>query len=238
VHLHIHDIADIDRIFDAIDLLGRDVLLRNHAFLAWHVLHHGASAHDAGDLAGEKGANFDIVGDSTNHRDCLKNHLFVVAADEHSAILLDVDVCAGGSGDLLDRCASWADDSTNLFWIDLNRRHLRSGVSNLGSRLGDLSFHNVEDLESSILSLGKRLGENLVWDSVELSVQLESRNTFSGACDLKVHVARKVFETLDIGKDFKDLAIGHETHSDTGNRSLDLDSGVHQCEGRTADRRH
>ena len=59
-----------------------------------------------------------------------------------------------------------------------------------------------------------------------------------GAGDLEVHVAQVVFHALDVGQDAVALAFLDQAHGHAGHRGLDRHAGVHQRQGRAADRGH
>jgi hypothetical protein len=152
-YLHVEFVADVDDFLDPADILGGQVLFRNKSFATGDVLHHCAATHDSGHLAGEFASHRNLVGEGFDHCDRILYRLAVVAANKNLSVLLDIDRSAGGTRDLLDHSASWADDRTNLFWIDVNRRHRRSGSADSITRLRNGFDDNVKNLKPSVLGL-------------------------------------------------------------------------------------
>src|SRR5205085_12604871 len=57
------------------------------------------------------------------------------AGDGHTAVVLDFDIRAGGSLDLFDRCAAWADDFADLLGVDFDVDEIRGVWTGRGPRL-------------------------------------------------------------------------------------------------------
>ena len=76
-------------------------------------------------------------------------------------------------------------------------------------------------------------------DAGDLQVQLDSGNAVLRAGNLEIHVAVMILVADDVGQ--QDPPIGRfidQADRDTGHGIVDLDARVHECERRTADRRH
>ena len=89
-------------------------------------------------------------------------------------------------------------------------------------------------MSSAYLSLLKSLLKDLSGKSVNLYIHLECSYAVRCTCYLEVHVTKEVFHSLDIGKDSKSagsvlIESLDETHSDTADRLLDRNTGIHQC---------
>ena len=70
---------------------------------------------------------------------------------------------------------------------------------------------------------------------MDLDIHLDSGDTLVSTSHLKVHIAKEVFQTLDISQ--YDVIIigltGYQTTGDTGNGTLDGNTGSHQRQGRS-----
>ena len=68
----------------------------------------------------------------------------------------------------------------------------------------------------------------------DFDIHLESGNSFLGTGDFEIHIARKIFYTLNIGENFVSLEFGfvvfvcNKTHSDTSDWSLDRHTRIHK----------
>ena len=158
--------------------------------------------------------------------------------DAHHAVVVDADVGAGLLLDGVDDLALGSDHFTDLVERDGDRRDLRSRLGHFGARCGDGRVHHVEDGETSFLGLIERGGQHVGGNAVDLGVELQRGDHVGGSSDLEVHVAERVLGTEDVGE-ARVLAFGvHETHGDTGHRSLDRHTGVHERQRRRAHRCH
>ena len=88
------------------------------------------------------------------------------------------------------------------------------------------------------MCLCQRLAHNLGGDAFDLDVHLQGGDALGGSGDFEVHVAEVIFSTLDIGQDDVAVAFFDQTHGNTGNRCFDGNTGIHQCQGGTADGCH
>ena len=90
------------------------------------------------------------------------------------------------------------------------------------------------------MSLLESLRENLIGKTVNLDVHLGGGNTVLRAGYLEVHVTEVILVAENVGKDgvaaVRVLLVGDKSHSHTGNRLADLNTGIHKGETATADR--
>ena len=100
--------------------------------------------------------------------------------------------------------------------------------------------HLAEDVQAAGLGLRQRDLHDFLGDALDLDVHLQRGDAVAGAGDLEVHVTEVILVTEDVGKDgvaaIRVLLVGDKSHSHTGNRLADLNTGVHKSETATADR--
>ena len=111
-----------------------------------------------------------------------------------------------------------------------------SPTSSRGSAMAPAMTSRI--CEAGVLGLVQGAGQHVGGDAVDLGVELQRGDELGRAGDLEVHVAERVLGTEDVGEGGV-LALGeHEAHGDAGDGGLDRHTGVHQRQGRAADRRH
>ena len=98
----------------------------------------------------------------------------------------------------------------------------------------------VQDVETAFLGLVQCLLENLIGQTVALDIHLGSGDTIDGTRYLEVHVTQVVLIAQDVAQHgvLHVTLVGDQTHSDTGNGLLELDTGVEQCHAAGADGSH
>ena len=79
--------------------------------------------------------------------------------------------------------------------------------------------------------------EDLLVNTFDLDIHLDSGDAFPRTSDLEVHIAEEVFQALNIAHDgdFAAFNVLDKTHSDTGNGRLDGHAGIHKSKGAAAD---
>ena len=92
---------------------------------------------------------------------------------------------------------------------------------------------------SALVCLLYSFTQNLFAYALNLYIHLDSSNSVSGSRDLKVHIAKEIFQTLNIRKNgnFTAVDILYKTHRNACNRRFDRNACIHQCKCRTAYRR-
>src|SRR5262245_7458619 len=99
---------------DVLDPLVLDLADVNQAVLAGHEGHERAEIDDAGDLAGVDGAGFRLRDDAVDPLTGSLDLRQVGRADLDQALVVDVDLGAGGGDDLADDLAAGADHFADL----------------------------------------------------------------------------------------------------------------------------
>src|SRR6266536_1677305 len=237
-HQHRDLVADVHHVLDArhpiVGKLG-DV---NQPLLARQDLDEGAERHQAGHLAGVDRASLDVLGEALDPVDRLPGVVGVVRADQHGAIVRDVDGALGLVDDLADHLAAWPDDIADAIWVDLDLGDARRVRRQLGARALDRREHLAHDEQPALASLGQGTLHDLGGDAAHLNVHLARGDALLGAGDLEIHVAEGIFETLDVGQDGVVVPRGDEAHRDARDRRRDRDACIHQRQGAAADAAH
>ena len=162
---------------------------------------------------------------------CFGDRIAICRGNRHHAdhaVVVDRDVGAGLGLHGVDDLAFRANDLADLVDRDLEANDLRSVLVDLRARFSDCFGHIGQHLHASIECLLKSSSKNVGRDAVDLGVHLQCSYEVSCTADLEVHVAHGIFGTEDVG-DRDVLAIFvDETHGDTGNRSCNRYTSVHQ----------
>ena len=159
--------------------------------------------------------------------------------DLDGTVFFDIDGSFGIFGDGTDIFTAGTDKGTDLVRIDFDHIDARSAGADVGAGFRDTGFHDIEDLEAGDAVAFHTFTEQIDGDAGELEVELESGDTFAGTANLEVHIAEVVFGTDDVGKQQTFAVVtGHQTAGDTGDRSGDGDTGIHQRQSCTADGSH
>ena len=173
----------------------------------------------------------------------LLHGLRVVRGDVNDTLavnLVDGDDRTGLCLDLLDGLATLSDDGSDEFLVDLEGLDSRNERLVVLTRFVKALHHLAHDVHSALMSLLESLCKNLVGKTVNLDVHLCGGDAVLGAGYLEVHVAEVILVAENVGKDgvaaIRVLLIGDKSHSHTGNRLADLNTGVHKSETATADR--
>ena len=93
--------------------------------------------------------------------------------------------------------------------------------------------HNIiENVNTSLSCLFKSFLNNCRSKSVNLDIHLNSCDTLMSTANLEVHIAKEVLKTLNVNHCHEVITVGESDKSagDSGNRSLDRNSGIHKCE--------
>ena len=88
------------------------------------------------------------------------------------------------------------------------------------------------------LCLGQRLAHDLRCDAANLDIHLQGGDSFARSGDFEIHVAVVIFRARDVGQDGVLVAFLHQSHRDSGHRSLQRNARIHQRERSPANRRH
>ena len=97
-------------------------------------------------------------------------------------------------------------------------------------------------MEASLFGLGQGTREDTGRNSIELGVQLNSCHKLACSRNLEVHVTQGIFCAEDVGEScvahFSIHLVRDKTHSDTGNGSLQGNTGVQHRQSRRTHRTH
>ena len=210
----------------------------NHALLAGSVLHEAAELLDAGDLTGVDLADLGLEDDGGDGGLASLGLSGVDSGDADGTVVVDVHLGTGLGLDLLDHGAALTDDLADLVGIDLHDGHLGSELGNgLAGLRNGLQNDLVDDVVTACVGLLQSLLDDLGGQTVDLQIHLDGGDTLVSTGHLEVHVAVEVLKTLDVDHGIPRAVLGgDQTAGDTGDGSGDRHTGVHQSQGRAADR--
>src|SRR5688500_6929263 len=238
-HDHHHLVGDGHDVLDGGHVVVGELADPDEALLARQDLDERAEAHDRGDLAEVQCADLDLARQALDPGDRLARVLTAHRGDLDRAVVLDVDLRLGLLLDLSDHGPTLADDLADLLGVDLARddpgREVAHDLTGLGEDLG----HLVEDRQAGREGLLEPLADDRLADPLDLDVHLQRRDAVTGAGDLEVNIADRVFLAEDVGQDDeRAVGLGDEAHRRTGDRWLDRHPRVHEGEGGGTGRGH
>ena len=201
-------------------------------------VHEGAEIHHLHHLAGVDHADFRLGDDAADPLDGRFGRVAVDRRHLDRAVVVDVDLGAGGLGDLTDHLAAGADHVADLLLGDAELGDPRRVLVDLLAGIADRLGHLVQDVEPAVLGLIQGDPHDLLGDRGDLDVHLQGRDALAGAGHLEVHVAQVILVTQDVGQDGEAVAFLDQAHGDAGHRPLQGHAGVHQRQAGAADRRH
>ena len=202
----------------------------DHAVFVWSQLYECAEVHDADYFTGQNLASLDVGNDVFDDLDCFCDHIFIGTAYGYVAIIGNIDLHAGLFDDLVDDFTLFADNITDLLRINGDLLDLWSVLANFFSRLGDRWLHaGVHNEQSCFTASCNRTFYDRSGQTVDLDIHLDCCDTVSCTGYLKVHIAKEVLQTLDIGQKYE-IIIGlasYQTAGDTCYHLLDRHACCH-----------
>ena len=203
----------------------------NHALLAGSKLDKRTELFDADNLSGKDLTLLKLCGDDLDHIDRLIHHCLICTAYGNRTVIRDIDLDACSGNDLIDRLASLSDHITDLLRIDLDLDDLRRILANLCSGCCDRRLHTVVHDEKSCLTAScNRSLHDRSCQTVDLDIHLNCCDTFRRTSHLEIHVPEEIFQSLNIGKQYKIIVCitCYQTAGNTSHHLLDRHAGSHQ----------
>ena len=145
---------------------------------------------------------------------------------------------AGFFGQRADSGAAFADDVTDLLWVDLHGEQLRREVRHFGFGFAHRSLHFFQNVHACFFGLGQSHLHDFFGNALDLDVHLQSGNTVGGTGYFEVHVTQVVFITQDVGQHREAVGFFDQTHGDTRHVGFHRNACVHHGQAATADRCH
>lgn len=230
--------AFFEDIGDVIDVSVGEFGDMDHAVGAGEDFDESAEVHNFFDGTEVDVPDFSLAGDTVDHVDSFLQADAVVCGDLDGAVVLDIDLCAGGSADVSDRFSACADDFANFFGFNPDGFDLRREFAFFVAGAVDGGEHTSEDMFSSLVSLFEGLSHDIAGDAGDFDIHLDGGDAVFGAADFEVHVAQVVFIAEDVGEDGNFVAFFNESHSDAGDGGFNFESCVHSGECSAADGSH
>ena len=234
---HPHHVADVHHVLHlfhpALSQLG-DV---DHAVLAGGQFHKGAEVQDANHFAVVQHSHLGDKDDGVNHFLGRVTAGGIFRGDIDGTVVLNVDLGAGLSGDLLDHLAAGADDFPDLIGVNLHGEHLGGVLADLGPGSGDAGEHDlVQNGLPGVAGDVQSLLDDGVGEAVVLNIHLDGGDPVLGAGHLEVHLAVEVLHALDVDEGGEGpVVVLDQAAGDAGHRGLDGHTRVHEGQGGAAD---
>ncbi len=97
--------------------------------------------------------------------------------------------------------------------------------------------HLAQDMHSAFQRLGQSPAKNLLVDTLDLDIHLNSSDTVLRARNLEVHIPKEVLQALDVGHhgNLAGFDVFDEAHGHAGHWLFDGHAGIHQCQGTATD---
>src|SRR5690606_16500951 len=162
----------------------------------------------------------------------------VGAGNGDAAVVADVDLRAGFFGQGADGCAALADHVADLFRVDLQSKHARCKLGQLGARTFDGLTHDVQNVQTAFTGLSQSNLHDFAGDALNLDVHLQRGNAVDSTCHLEVHVAEVVLVAKNVGQHGELATVFDQAHGHTRHVLCRRDTGVHQRQTATANRCH
>ena len=201
-------------------------------------LHKGAEFRQPNDLAQIGFPHFGLGRKVLDDLDSLLGGVFVAGGDVDAAIVLDINLDAGSLDDGTDGFPARSDDIPNLVGADLYGKDSRRIGRDILPGLGKSLEHLAENKQPRLARLLQSLGHDRRSDPLHLDVHLQGGNPAAGSGHLEIHVAEMILRPGNVSEDGILVAFHHQTHGDSGHRSLEGNSGIHQRQRRPADGGH
>src|SRR5260221_4965528 len=237
-HLDLDLIAHLDDVGDLADALRRELADMDEAVLGAKEVHEGAEIDDLDDLAVVDHADLRLGDDASDPVDRRLGGGFIDRGDLDRAVILDIDLGAGGLADLADHLAARADHFTDLVLRDGQRGDARRVRADALARPGQRLRHLAENVQTPVLGLAERDLHDLLGDRGDLDIHLQGGDAARGAGDLEIHVAEMILVTENIGEHGEAVRLLDQPHGDAGDRRLERHAGIHQRERGATYRRH
>ena len=226
-------IADIEYTFEGFGSLPLVLADMHEAFFAWEEFHEGTKLYDTCDCGCVNLPHFGNGADIFDPFDGGVDGVFVDGGDIDDtdfAFFFDIDDGVGLFLNFLDDFATLTDYGTNEVLRNLYLDDARYEWFVIFARFGNSRLDVVEDVETTLASLLKSFGEDVVGEAVDLDIHLAGGYTVASATNLEVHIAEVIFVAEDVGEDCPFVAFRDESHGDACNRFADFDTCVHKSQ--------
>ncbi len=203
----------------------------NHPLFTWRKFQECPKLLNAYDLPDKNLSCLKIRGDDSYQPGCLVHHFLICPADRYRALIVNVNLHTGQLYDGINSLASLTYHIANLRRIDLNLYNLRRKLPDFFPRFRDCFRHYlIHNVKPCFPGSADSFLHNRPRQAMNLDVHLDSRNAVMRTCHLKVHVAEKVFQPLDVCQ--HEVIIiripGHQAAGNSGNHLLNRYARSHQ----------
>ena len=210
----------------------------DQAVLAAHEVHERTEIDQVDDLAVVDLADLGLLDQALDPLDRGLDLRGVGGRHLDDALVVDVDLRAGGRDDLADHLAAGADHFADLRLVDREGLDPRRVRRQLAAGLAQCLRHLAQDVRAAVMCLCQRDLHDLLGDAGDLDVHLKAGDALRRARHLEVHVAQMILVAQDVAEHREVLAFQDQAHRDAADRALDRHARVHQAQRTAADRRH
>ena len=124
--------------------------------------------------------------------------ILVRGVDGHISFIINVNLNACFSDNLVDGFATLTDDNLDFVHINLDGINLRCSWCQFWTRCWDSCFNQIQDFKAGLLSLSQGLFQDFWGNPCNLDIHLQGGNSLAGTRYLEVHIAEVIFQTLDV----------------------------------------
>src|SRR5690554_4487359 len=237
-HLHVHVITFLEHIGDVLNAAIRDLRDVHQSILTGQQVDECAKINDPLDLTVIDPADFDLGRNLHNPVHRRIGGFLVGCVYAHCTVVINIDGRTSLFGDGTDGCTTLTNYITDLLRINFHGDHLRRFLGQFGTRSRDHLVHFTQDMETGLMGFFQGYFHDFLGDTLDLDIHLQGGDTVCGTGHFEVHIAQVILVTQDIGQNSELVAFFHQSHGDTGYRSLQGNTAIHQGQTRTAHTGH
>ena len=139
------------------------------------------------------------MNDLLNYLDSAVNALNVATCNENLPVVMNINFNARLFDNFVDNLAARADNFANFIDGNFHSADAWSIRRQIGRRFADNFKHLAQNKTSAAFSLRECIAQNFSRNARDFNIHLNRRDAFGSARDFEVHIAERVFHTLNIG---------------------------------------
>ena len=176
----------------------------NHSLFPWGKLKKCSKLLNADNLSYKNLSRLKICRDNFNPFHSLVHHGCLCTAYRYVTVISDINLNPCTGNDLIDRLSSLPYRIANLFRVNLDGDNLGRIRAYFRSRFGNGFLHaGVHDKHPCLTASCNGSFHNRSCKTVDFDVHLNGCDSFRSSCHLKVHVAKEIFQSLNVCKEYK-----------------------------------
>ena len=175
----------------------------NHSIFIWCQLNKRTKFKDSDNFSCHHHSCLDFCHNILDHPNCSVDHFLICATDRNIALFTDVNLYTSFFNNLIDDLTLLSNNITNLCWINCDLFNLWCKFTQLCSRCINTRLHTILHNKVSCLMTSRNSTlHNVSSETMNLDIHLDSSNSCICSCYLKVHIAKEIFKSLNIGKQY------------------------------------